>query len=1498
MSNQFSFNPNGATAPFGTGGGDPFGGLGMAPTPSKGFKKPPHHDSWWERALNTTEGALSSVFSGLVQAGQGNVNDFWNAWHGDFSFHNDATLANAIGADYENKYAKPFEDNGFSTQAFSQLASNMAKDPVGSVLDVLSVASIPFTMGGSLAVRGVALGGKAGELAAAASALTKSAELTDALRAAKASGDAAKVIKVESDIQAINNAADAASGAKGLGQRLLSGNAGRVHIADDGTVYVPKTAELHSSTTGDSLKTVPLSESPYQRVFQRAGIGTNNAIESVLGEKAIGSATNRAAKLEKRISRIQGENAAGKVLGVGGGARALRKVGKMKPEEIMANYLREVSGKAGLKDLSTADAHEVLKAYADHLTSQLDVLQRAKMDPHFHVVYAHTMHELVKENRRNFAIHGGDEAAAWLEKRPFDHQNPYDHAATIHVAGELEKRAQVRLEEQEKELFERQGKIEHDKGWVDRHGAARKDVEYDRPVLEGPHLTGFRGSKHVYVEARDAKGRPLTERVATDVSPMERLQHNIDMLPNVSERIAKTKSAIRALQKIQFDAQMLEKGGFERMVAEHTDMAKAVHDATQLHAIETELKARAEMALMDRTAEVFAAPTKVMLQVEKAHRAAAEFTTGVLKKEMGVAVRSDRPEMLAERFLGRKLTPEELDNVIVRPHERIRERGKGVKNRKRAKPPAPADQPGFAPGFSKHSTGYNFRFAQDSMSPAMVFKSWNEARAFKVKMGVLNEVQRVGRRVTGDEPLNPGEIRLGGDTKLVDKARALEDKLNGELKMMAGGNPMFDNATTELQAILSKVTDDAQAWAVPEHYFNILSAEITKSTHFLTRLIDAPTSVFRAATLNLRPAWMVNNLVGQLMLLTYSQGVLHGLREYGLEVGRAVQRADQHPVRDLAHEVFPKTRITSAPDAQVDTLYGADRRMLKETKVGHIKGGQVALQKRADEIVQSGWWQRHFPHLDHVNIVVDDLKNPDHHAVTNRLSNTIRFRKHTPYNAHSDQVLIHEMAHLATHPRHAWHGPEYAANHLAIAHAFRDSHTVDAMRRIYDEEGVQIAPKFGNAIAEKVGAPSIKQQLNTSTSAMTMGSHNLASELGAVEESARNSVGLGSLLEWTGFRRVRNQAGEAEGSLAAHTAAIFLKAMPVSAANLVHAMGKINAIVTDDLPRRAAFMGAVRPRLKEIMRRTGVETPQEALQILLGDDKSVAWLIDRTMSDMIDYGRMSDFERNVIRRVLPFYSWMKGMTVRTVEIGRDKPGIANVSYKVGSQYAETAKQRFGSDMPGSLVGSFLVHGGKNPQIVPTAGLNPFQTPADILGMLASGTIKGGPAFGPDHPLGQINPVFKSPLEVMLGTDLFTGASLYGKKGKQGPFDLFDQGVKDNPYTPQDEGRSGYGAAMSRYLASLGPLGMYLRYTQAQKTDQSVKMLPRDQAQILLSYLGYNATGLNTQKAQSVYDAAGNRQEANISYDPTKGEVPIVVGGSHKHHKKARAKPSQDMFSGV
>jgi hypothetical protein len=201
-------------------------------------------------------------------------------------------------------------------------------------------------------------------------------------------------------------------------------------------------------------------------------------------------------------------------------------------------------------------------------------------------------------------------------------------------------------------------------------------------------------------------------------------------------------------------------------------------------------------------------------------------------------------------------------------------------------------------------------------------------------------------------------------------------------------------------------------------------------------------------------------------------------------------------------------------------------------------------------------------------------------------------------------------------------------------------------------------------------------------------------------------------------------------------------------------LGNLNAKLTDDHTRKAAWIAEMKPHVASYRKAHPGTSWGDAARALWNNEQFADTVTERVLADMIDFSDLSNFERSVVKRAIPFYAWMKGISRRTARLVADEPVKAAIGANIGQQGLNAVEERYG-DLPRFLQGMV---GLKGDTALVTQGLNPFMTPADLTGMM-SGAVLPGRQQGAQNPLAQFNPLLKAPLEALANRDFFYGGEV-------------------------------------------------------------------------------------------------------------------------------------------
>lgn len=108
---------------------------------------------------------------------------------------------------------------------------------------------------------------------------------------------------------------------------------------------------------------------------------------------------------------------------------------------------------------------------------------------------------------------------------------------------------------------------------------------------------------------------------------------------------------------------------------------------------------------------------------------------------------------------------------------------------------------------------------------------------------------------------------------------------------------------------------------------------------------------------------------------------------------------------------------------------------------------------------------------------------------------------------------------------------------------------------------------------------------------------------------------------------------------------------------------------------------------------------------------SVERAIERAHKALVDYMDLSPFERQVVRGVVPFYAFQKGVLKLTAQLPADHPAVVGVMSSIAQVQDELNQERYGGDLPEFYRGLIEIPG---LGVTQTRGFNPFQDSAQLL----------------------------------------------------------------------------------------------------------------------------------------------------------------------------------------
>jgi hypothetical protein len=177
--------------------------------------------------------------------------------------------------------------------------------------------------------------------------------------------------------------------------------------------------------------------------------------------------------------------------------------------------------------------------------------------------------------------------------------------------------------------------------------------------------------------------------------------------------------------------------------------------------------------------------------------------------------------------------------------------------------------------------------------------------------------------------------------------------------------------------------------------------------------------------------------------------------------------------------------------------------------------------------------------------------------------------------------------------------------------------------------------------------------------------------------------------------------------------------------------------------------------------------------------KAAADMVNKALFDYSD-AAMSVFERNIIKRLIPFAKWIKNNLSKQTRLLLTEPG-KTVWLGHLKQSGEAAVDYNDSVMPSWFSDLYAIptpiKDNGNPVMISTAGLFP-QGDLELL----SGILNG--RFDPKDVFGMLTPILRTPLEILFNKDLYYNQELQAypgqKKRAPGYIEQFGDLVSDIP----------------------------------------------------------------------------------------------------------------------
>lgn len=230
---------------------------------------------------------------------------------------------------------------------------------------------------------------------------------------------------------------------------------------------------------------------------------------------------------------------------------------------------------------------------------------------------------------------------------------------------------------------------------------------------------------------------------------------------------------------------------------------------------------------------------------------------------------------------------------------------------------------------------------------------------------------------------------------------------------------------------------------------------------------------------------------------------------------------------------------------------------------------------------------------------------------------------------------------------------------------------------------------------------------------------------------------------------------------------------------------QIGLVLGDDLPRAYRFYRLMQPHIKDARRRgrfTG--TDNEIARALLENDDVLRTRIEtQVLEDLIDYRGLTPFEKKHMRRIIPFYAWLKGITQWSLDLGYNSPHqllalsqLSNQAYLQNKEFYDSVPRfmrsavQLGTDDKG------------NQRVLLTQGLNPLSTIGDLADMGSGFVGSADNSEMSQKYAGQVNPYIRATMQTLFNN---------GKEFGSGFDQLMPGQIMASDSTLQRAGKTGY-----------------------------------------------------------------------------------------------------------
>lgn len=562
---------------------------------------------------------------------------------------------------------------------------------------------------------------------------------------------------------------------------------------------------------------------------------------------------------------------------------------------------------------------------------------------------------------------------------------------------------------------------------------------------------------------------------------------------------------------------------------------------------------------------------------------------------------------------------------------------------------------------------------REQIADSMGIIQGHEADAY-IKQKLATEVDNTGRKVSEGTPLvavpasgsvanavnsitrtfadMAAEAHIAGNNRLAELFSNIATELalpgsNPEVAMRAiiSGSPGGELFMRQHRSLRAKgAANTGDYYLMPTHIYDAFVADAARSKHFLLRMLEAPTEVWKNMVLHLRPKWIVNNAVGSFLLLAMSEGMLPAVRE--MFTNSKIRRRLAEGIDPNGLKIIETGDGTGVYEFEVPAVAGA------RALAGNQYAEGVKLVKKSMTIPE------------YIEAMLPELTS----------SHGTSWLYRTEFLRNSDKKFRKRYVRLMD--AIADFNAKIADDPARIAKASL------VMRRNLDDLKANVESVRAQKVAEA--------------------------------EQRRNEI-IANRDQYKSEAQYQNDLGIVEMDL--------------------------------DYAKTHTFDDG------------------ELVEYLVKDQGIREQMVDEVLSDMIDFQDMTPFERDYVRAIIPFWSWIKGSTKVTARSLYEHPIRMNAYAALSSEATRELEDRYGN-LPSYILGSVplpdFLQNKAGTRTISFGGMSPFSTGADIASLGAGFIPHFGSRFapyGPESPIAMMGPIPKAALETLTQRDVFFGTPL-------------------------------------------------------------------------------------------------------------------------------------------